>query len=246
MQPIPCVLMRGGTSKGPVFLASDLPVSTAERDELLLAVMGSGHELEIDGIGGGSPQTSKVAIVSPSAHPEADVDYLFVQVMVSQRRVDTAPNCGNMLCAVGPFAVEHGLVAATGDVTQVRIRNLNTGTFVCADVNTPGGQVSYDGDTQIDGVPGSAAPVQLTFLDAAGSKTGKLFPTGQQTDVFDGVAVTCIDMAMPMVIIEASLLANAATRALLSWMRTPTSCASSRRCGSRPGLRWGWVMSATR
>uniref|UniRef100_UPI002403BFB1 PrpF domain-containing protein n=2 Tax=Pseudomonas TaxID=286 RepID=UPI002403BFB1 len=112
----------------------------------------------------------------------------------------------NMLCAVGPFAVEHGLVATTGDVTQVRIRNLNTGTFVCADVNTPGGQVSYDGDTQIDGVPGSAAPVQLTFLDAAGSKTGKLFPTGQQTDVFDGVPVTCIDMAMPMVIIEASLL----------------------------------------
>lgn len=206
MQPIPCVLMRGGTSKGPVFLASDLPVSTAERDELLLAVMGSGHELEIDGIGGGSPQTSKVAIVSPSPHADADVDYLFVQVMVSQRRVDTAPNCGNMLCAVGPFAVEHGLVAATGDVTQVRIRNLNTGTFVCADVNTPGGQVSYDGDTQIDGVPGSAAPVQLTFLDAAGSKTGKLFPTGQQTDVFDGVPVTCIDMAMPMVIIEASLL----------------------------------------
>lgn len=206
MQPIPCVLMRGGTSKGPVFLASDLPVSTAERDELLLALMGSGHELEIDGIGGGSPQTSKVAIVSPSPHEDADVDYLFVQVMVSQRRVDTAPNCGNMLCAVGPFAVEQGLVKASGDVTQVRIRNLNTGTFVCADVNTPGGQVSYEGQTSIDGVPGSAAPVQLTFLDAAGSKTGKLFPTGQQTDILDGVPVTCIDMAMPMVIIEASLL----------------------------------------
>ncbi len=206
MQPIPCVLMRGGTSKGPVFLASDLPSSTEERDELLLAVMGSGHELEIDGIGGGSPQTSKVAIVSPSPHADADVDYLFVQVMVSQRRVDTAPNCGNMLCAVGPFAVEQGLVEPSGDVTQVRIRNLNTGTFVCAEVSTPGGQVSYDGDTSIDGVPGSAAPVQLTFLDAAGSKTGAMFPTGRLTDVFDGIPVTCIDMAMPMVIIEASLL----------------------------------------
>jgi len=206
MQPIPCVLMRGGTSKGPVFLASDLPSSTHERDELLLAVMGSGHELEIDGIGGGSPQTSKVAIVSPSTHADADVDYLFVQVMVSQRRVDTAPNCGNMLCAVGPFAVEQGLVKATGEVTQVRIRNLNTGTFVCADVHTPNGQVSYEGQTRIDGVPGSAAPVQLTFLDAAGSKTGQLFPTGQQTDYFDGVPVTCIDMAMPMVIIDATLL----------------------------------------
>ncbi|MEX5686526.1 MULTISPECIES: 4-oxalomesaconate tautomerase [Pseudomonas] len=203
MQRIPCVLMRGGTSKGPVFLAWDLPVSIEQRDELLLSVMGSGHELEIDGIGGGSPQTSKVAIVSPSLHPDADVDYLFVQVMVSQRRVDTAPNCGNMLCAVGPFAIEQGLVKAGGNSTRVRIRNLNTGTFVTSEVHTPGGKVSYEGDTVIDGVPGSAAPVQLTFLDAAGSKTGKLFPTGNTQDCFDGIAVTCIDMAMPMLIIEA-------------------------------------------
>ncbi|AZD29082.1 4-oxalomesaconate tautomerase [Pseudomonas chlororaphis] len=206
MQRIPCVLMRGGTSKGPVFLAWDLPVSIEQRDELLLDLMGSGHELEIDGIGGGSPQTSKVAIVSPSLHPEADVDYLFVQVMVSQRRVDTAPNCGNMLCAVGPFAVEQGLVKATGEQTQVRIRNLNTGTFVHSLVQTPAGKVSYEGDTAIDGVPGTAAPVQLTFLDAAGSKTGKLFPTGNTQDLIDGVPVTCIDMAMPMLIVEAGQL----------------------------------------
>jgi 2-methylaconitate cis-trans-isomerase PrpF len=198
--------MRGGTSKGPVFLAWDLPVSIEQRDELLLDLMGSGHELEIDGIGGGSPQTSKVAIVSPSLHPEADVDYLFVQVMVSQRRVDTAPNCGNMLCAVGPFAVEQGLVKATGEQTQVRIRNLNTGTFVHSLVQTPAGKVSYEGDTAIDGVPGTAAPVQLTFLDAAGSKTGKLFPTGNTLDLIDGVPVTCIDMAMPMLIVEAGQL----------------------------------------
>ncbi|AZD01688.1 4-oxalomesaconate tautomerase [Pseudomonas chlororaphis] len=206
MQRIPCVLMRGGTSKGPVFLAWDLPVSIEQRDELLLDLMGSGHELEIDGIGGGSPQTSKVAIVSPSLHPEADVDYLFVQVMVSQRRVDTAPNCGNMLCAVGPFAVEQGLVKATGEQTQVRIRNLNTGTFVNSLVQTPAGKVSYEGDTAIDGVPGTAAPVQLTFLDAAGSKTGKLFPTGNTRDLIDGVPVTCIDMAMPLLIVEAGQL----------------------------------------
>ncbi len=206
MQRIPCVLMRGGTSKGPVFLAWDLPDAIEERDELLLNLMGSGHELEIDGIGGGSPQTSKVAIVSPSLHPDADVDYLFVQVMVSQRRVDTAPNCGNMLCAVGPFAVEQGLVKATKPQTRVRIRNINTGTFVNAEVHTPEGTVSYEGDTAIDGVPGTAAPVQLTFLDAAGSKTGKLFPTGQTQDVIDGVAMTCIDMAMPMMIVEAGQL----------------------------------------
>lgn len=203
MQRIPCVLMRGGTSKGPFFHASDLPSDPAARDEMLIDLMGAGHELEIDGIGGGSPQTSKVAIISPSSHPDADVDYLFVQVMVAERRVDTAPNCGNMLCAVGPFAVEQGLVAARDGKTLVRIRNLNTNSFVDSLVHTPGGLVRYEGDTAIDGVPGTAAPVQLTFLDAVGSKTGQLFPTGQATDVFDGVPVTCIDMAMPMMIVEA-------------------------------------------
>ncbi len=158
---IPCVLMRGGTSKGPVILASDLPTDVQERDAVLLALMGAGHELEIDGIGGGSPQTSKVAIVSRSESPDADIDYLFAQVMVKERRVDTTPNCGNMLCAVGPFAIEKGLVAAKNPVTTVRIRNLNTGTFVDAEVQTPDYKVCYEGDTQIDGVPGAAAPVGL-------------------------------------------------------------------------------------
>lgn len=206
MERIPCVLMRGGTSKGPIFLASDLPVSIEERDELLLNLMGSGHELEIDGIGGGYPQSSKVAIISRSLHPEADIDYLFVQVMVAQRRVDTAPNCGNMLCAVGPFAIEQGLVKAHEGSTKVRIRNLNTGTLVDSEVQTPNGRVTYEGDTRIDGVPGSAAPIKLTFLDAAGSKTGKLFPTGRVLDHLEGIPVTCIDMAMPMLIIEAQHL----------------------------------------
>ncbi|WP_313643499.1 4-oxalomesaconate tautomerase [Pseudomonas sp.] len=203
MRRIPCVLMRGGTSKGPFFHAWDLPTNVVERDELLINLMGSGHELEIDGIGGGSPQTSKVAIISPSLHADADVDYLFVQVMVAQRRVDTAPNCGNMLCAVGPFAIEQGLVKADEGTTLVRIRNLNTNTFVNSRVQTPGGVVRYEGRTAIDGVPGTAAPVHLTFLDAVGSKTGKLFPTGNARDVIDGVPVTCIDMAMPMMIVDA-------------------------------------------
>ncbi|MCO8169153.1 4-oxalomesaconate tautomerase [Pseudomonas sp. 21LCFQ02] len=206
MQRIPCVLMRGGTSKGPVFHAWDLPPKVEERDEMLINLMGSGHELEIDGIGGGSPQTSKVAIVSPSLHPDADVDYLFVQVMVAQRRVDTAPNCGNMLCAVGPFAIEQGLVKAQQGKTLVRIRNLNTDTLVTSLVDTPDGVVNYEGDATIDGVPGSAAPIHVTFLDAVGSKTGQLFPTGQVRDVFDGIEVTCIDMAMPMMLVEAASL----------------------------------------
>ncbi|MFB4393336.1 MULTISPECIES: 4-oxalomesaconate tautomerase [unclassified Pseudomonas] len=204
MQRIPCVLMRGGTSKGPFFHAWDLPANVVERDELLINLMGSGHELEIDGIGGGSPQTSKVAIISPSLHADADVDYLFVQVMVAQRRVDTAPNCGNMLCAVGPFAIEQGLVKGQDGETLVRIRNLNTNSFVNSLVQTPGGIVRYEGRTAIDGVPGTAAPVHLTFLDAVGSKTGQLFPTGNTVDVIDGVPVTCIDMAMPMMIVHAS------------------------------------------
>ena len=206
MLKIPCVLMRGGTSKGPVILASDLPDNIEERDAVLLSLMGAGHELEIDGIGGGSPQTSKVAIVSPSTCSDADVDYLFVQVMVNERRVDTTPNCGNMLCAVGPFAIEKGLVNAKSPVTTVRIRNLNTGTLVDAEVQTPDLLVSYEGDTHIDGVPGAAAPVGLTFLNSAGCKTGKLLPTGNVIDRIDEAEVTCIDMAMPMVLIEAAQL----------------------------------------
>lgn len=206
MLKIPCVLMRGGTSKGPLILACDLPAEIEERDAVLLSLMGAGHELEIDGIGGGSPQTSKVAIVSPSDSPDADVDYLFAQVMVNERRVDTTPNCGNMLCAVGPFAIEKGLVKAQSPVTTVRIRNLNTGTLVDAEVQTPDYRVEYEGDTQIDGVPGTAAPIGLTFLNSAGSKTGKLLPTDSVTNVFDGIEVTCIDMAMPMVLIDASAL----------------------------------------
>ncbi|MDQ1211205.1 4-oxalomesaconate tautomerase [Pantoea anthophila] len=204
MLKIPCVLMRGGTSKGPVILASDLPANVEERDAVLLGLMGAGHELEIDGIGGGSPQTSKVAIVSPSQHPDADVDYLFVQVMVNERRVDTTPNCGNMLCAVGPFAIEKGLVSASCPVTTVRIRNLNTGTLVDAEVQTPDGRVTYEGDTHIDGVPGTAAPLGLTFLNSAGCKTGKLLPTGNVIDRIEDVEVTCIDMAMPMMLIDAA------------------------------------------
>lgn len=206
MHAIPCVLMRGGTSKGPFFLASDLPDNEDARDELLLQLMGSGNELEIDGIGGGYPQTSKVAIVGPSSTEGVDVDYLFVQVMVEQRRVDVSPNCGNMLSAVGPFAIEKGLVTPSGDTTCIRIRNVNTNTLIDATVQTPNGQVRYDGDAAIDGVPGTAAPIHLTFLNAVGARTGKLYPTGQSRDTFDGVEVSCVDAAMPMVLIHASAL----------------------------------------
>jgi 2-methylaconitate cis-trans-isomerase PrpF len=201
---IPCVLMRGGTSRGPYFLASDLPRSAAQRDRFLLAAMGSGHVLEIDGIGGGNPLTSKVAIVSPSKEPGADVDYLFAQVKVLERVVDTSPNCGNMLAGVGPFAIEAGLIPARRGVTPVRIYNVNTRKLIEARIATPNGSVVYDGDAAIDGVPGTAAPVHLAFLGAAGSKTGKLLPTGSAVDVIDGIDVSCVDAAMPVVIFRAA------------------------------------------
>jgi len=208
---IPCTLMRGGTSRGPFFLASHLPHDPRERDALLISAMGAGHELQVDGIGGGNPLTSKVAIIGPSSIPGAQVDYLFAQVKVVERIVDTSPNCGNMLSAVGPFAIEAGLVRAAVGTTAVRIHNVNTGKIIEARVCTPHGRVSYDGDTKIDGVPGTAAPVYLTFGDCAGAKTGRLFPTGQPTDTIQGIDVTCIDAAMPLMIVRAGDLKKSGT-----------------------------------
>lgn len=201
---IPCVMMRGGTSRGPFFLASDLPAAPAARDALLLSVMGAGNDLAIDGIGGGNPVTSKVAIVGPATVADADVDYLFAQVRVHEGVVDTAPNCGNMLAAVGPFAIEAGLVPACDGVTVVRIHNVNTGKLIEARVRTPGGAVTYEGDAAIDGVPGTAAPIHLSFLDAAGANTGRLLPTGAVVDTIDGVAVSCVDAAIPVMLVRAA------------------------------------------
>jgi hypothetical protein len=198
--------MRGGTSRGPFLLASDLPADTARRDAVLMRIMGSPDPLQLDGLGGGKSLTSKVAIISPSREPGAQVDYLFAQVKVHEARVDTKPNCGNMLSGVGPFAIEAGLVPAGDPVTVVRIFNVNTRTHVEAIVQTPGGRVQYEGDTRIDGVPEPAAPVKLTFLDAMGAMTGKLLPTGSVVDTIEGVEATCVDMAMPVVIMAAEAL----------------------------------------
>jgi len=201
---IPCVLMRGGTSRGPFFLAADLPADAPTRDAVLLAVMGSPHEYQVDGIGGANPLTSKVAIISKSKQSGADVDYLFAQVLVNERLVDTKPNCGNMLVGVGPFAIEAGLVPGRHPETMVRIYNVNTQALVEAIVQTPGGKVTYDGEATIDGVPGSAAPVGLNFKSAIGSVTGKLLPTGRPLDVIDGIEVSCVDVAMPMILMRAA------------------------------------------
>ncbi|WP_431857562.1 4-oxalomesaconate tautomerase [Azospirillum sp.] len=201
---IPCVLMRGGTSKGPYFLASDLPSDAELRERVLLAVMGSPDLRQIDGLGGSHPLTSKVAIVGPPTRPDADVDYLFAQVVVDEPRVDLGQNCGNMLAGVGPFAIEKGLVPATGNLTKVRIHMVNSGDVAVATVQTPGGVVRYHGDAAIDGVPGTAAPIILDFLDVAGTTCGALLPTGNACDRVEGVDVTLIDNGMPVVVLRAS------------------------------------------
>lgn len=198
-----CMWMRGGTSKGGYFLASDLPVDTAERDAFLLRVMGSPDLRQIDGMGGGDPLTSKVAVVKRSDRDDADVDYLFLQVFVDQAIVTDAQNCGNILAGVGPFAIERGLVAAQNGETEVRIFMENTGQIARARVSTPEGQVSYVGDACIDGVPGSSAAVPITFEDTAGSSCGSLLPTGNAVDVIEGVEVTLIDNGMPVVVMRA-------------------------------------------
>ncbi len=201
---IPCVLMRGGTSRGPFFRADWLPLDPERRDRVLLSAMGSPHELQVDGLGGGNSLTSKVAIVSPSKQPGCDVDYLFAQVSVERALVDTRPNCGNMLSGVAPFAIDQKMVKPQMGETRVRIYNVNTRSMIDAVVQTPDGCTEYEGDAHIDGVTGTGAPIRLNFLDAWGSVTGKVFPTGNRRDVIDGVAVTCIDAAMPMMIVQAS------------------------------------------
>ena len=201
---IPCLWMRGGTSKGAYLLARDLPADPGERDAALLRIMGSPDPRQIDGIGGADPLTSKVAILSPSSRPDADVDYLFLQVFVDQALVSDAQGCGNILAGVGPAAIERGLVAALDGETPVRIHMLNTGEVALARVQTPGGRVTYAGDARIDGVPGSAAPVPLMFQNIAGSMCGALLPSGRAVDVIEGVACTLIDNGMPCVIMRAS------------------------------------------
>lgn len=201
---IPCMMIRGGTSKGAYFLASDLPTDTAARDAILLAVMGSPDPRQVDGIGGAHPLTSKVAIVSRSTLDGCDIDFLFAQVNVSQPLVDTTPNCGNILSGIAPFAIERGLVAATAPRTRVRVRTLNTGTIAELTVETPGGIPSYGGDARIDGVPGTASPIAVDFLDAAGSVCGALLPTGNVVDQVAGVAATLIDNGMPCVVLAAA------------------------------------------
>ena len=200
---IPYLFIRGGTSRGPYLNRADLPKDLDTLAEVLLAIIGSGHPLNIDGIGGGAAVTTKVAMLSKSDNTWADIDYFFAQVSVDDRLVDFKPSCGNILSGVGPAAIEMGLIDAQDGETPVNIHAVNTGAKVGAIVQTPNKIVSYEGGTQIDGVPGTSAPVALQFMETVGGVTGSFLPTGNLTDTIDGIDVTCMDVAMPMVIATA-------------------------------------------
>jgi len=201
---IPFLFMRGGTSRGPYFNAADLPADRPALAAVLNAVMGQGHPLNIDGIGGSASVTTKVAMLSPGSDGWADVDYFFAQVDPLRPTVDFRPTCGNMLSGVGPAALEMGLLPASDGETRVRILAVNTGARIEATVQTPGGRVRYDGDTAIDGVPGTAAPIVLSFMDTVGTTCGAMLPTGALVDTIDGIAATLIDVAMPMMVLRAA------------------------------------------
>jgi len=201
---IPCLFMRGGTSRGPFFDAADLPADIALRDRVLLAVMGSPDPRQIDGLGGAHPLTSKVGIVRRGSKPGVDLDFLFAQLQPDADTVDTTPNCGNMLAAVVPFALETGMAKPRGDASTLRVLTLNTDMQCDVTVQTPGGHVEYEGAARIDGVPGASAPIAINFLDTAGSVCTGLLPTGRVRDVIDGIAVTCIDNGMPLVLLRAT------------------------------------------
>ncbi|MEM6974640.1 MAG: 4-oxalomesaconate tautomerase [Pseudomonadota bacterium] len=200
---IPFLFMRGGTSRGPYFRRDHLPDDTETLSEVLMAAVGAGHPVNIDGIGGGVAVTTKVAMLSRSEDDWADIDYFFAQVAVDERLVDYKPTCGNILSGVGPAAIEMGLIEPEDGETTIRIRAVNTGARVVATIQTPGGRVRYDGETAIDGVPGIAAPIGLQFMDTVGGVTGAFLPTGNLIDEIDGIQVTCMDVTMPMVIARA-------------------------------------------
>jgi 4-oxalomesaconate tautomerase len=213
LRALPCMLMRGGTSRGPFFLEPDLPRDPVVRDCVLLAIMGSPDRRQIDGLGGAHPLTSKVGIVRTSTTHGVDLDFLFAQLQPEAETVDTTPNCGNMLAAVVPFALERGIICAQGDTTTVRVLTLNTGMQCDITVQTPSGRVRYGGNARIDGVPGSSAPIAINFLDTAGSVCPALLPTGRASDTVhvegNGVSpfsidATLIDNGMPMVLVRAA------------------------------------------
>jgi len=207
MKRIPCVIMRGGTSKGIFIKSNHLPQDKKLRDEMILSIFGSPDIRQIDGLGGADPLTSKLAIIAPSSHPQADVDYTFAQVGISQPVVDYSGNCGNISSGVGPYAIDEGFVKAIEPFTKVRIHNTNTGKILEAEVEVEGGRAKVTGECRIAGVPGTGSKIMLNFAGTAGSVTGKLLPTGNVVDTIStssgSIEVSIVDCANPMVFVRA-------------------------------------------
>jgi 2-methylaconitate isomerase len=217
-RPIPAVFMRGGTSKAIMFHARDLPADRAAWDDLFAAAMGSPDPFgrQLDGMGGGVSSLSKVCVLAPSARADADIDYTFAQVQIREKRVDYKSNCGNMSSAVGPFAVDEGLVRANGDNATVRIFNTNTRKIIRATFPLDGEQARYDGDLVIPGVAGTGAPVRLDFVEPGGAASGKLLPSGKVVDRLDVPDIglldaSVIDAANPAVFLRAADIGLAGT-----------------------------------
>ena len=200
------MIMRGGTSKGAFFIESELPADEGERDALLMKIMGTPDPRQIDGIGGAHPLTSKVALVSSTDDPDIDVSYLFLQLGVEEALVTDRQNCGNLLAAVGPFALERGLIHVPDGEAVVKIEMQNTGGVAVSHFQVEGAMPVYSGDTAISGVPGTAGEIAIDFLDIAGGTAGALLPTGNVVDVIGGVETTLVDNGMPVVVMRADTL----------------------------------------
>ncbi|PLY05674.1 MAG: 4-oxalomesaconate tautomerase [Arcobacter sp.] len=202
---IPYMIIRGGSSKGIYFKKDDLPTDIKLRDEIILSIVGRDIR-QIDGLGGANPLTSKVAIINNSENQDCDIDFLFIQVVVGENRVDSSPNCGNILAGVGAFAIENNMIKIIDDVTSIKVNMLNSNNICELVLQTPNGKLTYEGNAKIDGVPGTSAPIICNYMDVAGSVCGSLFPTGNKKDLINGINVTCIDNGMPVVIINANEL----------------------------------------
>lgn len=205
---IPCVLMRGGTSRGLYVMRNELPTDPELRDKVILRMYGSPDVRQIDGMGGADSLTSKLAIIGPPTRPDADVDYTFAQVSITDHFVDYKGNCGNISSGVGPFAIDQGLVDAVEPMTTVRIHQTNTNSIIVTDVPVCGGKARVDGDYHIDGVPGTGARIGLDFSSTAGGVTGKLLPTGNPVDTLDvpgvgRIQASLVDAGNPCVFVRA-------------------------------------------
>ncbi len=204
-ESVPFMQIRGGSSKGIYFDKNDLPHDENLRNEIILSIVGRDSR-QIDGLGGANPLTSKVAIVSKSEKEDCDIDFLFIQVVVGENRVDSSPNCGNILSGVGVFAIENKMILPTEDTTTIKVNMINSNNICELVMQTPNKKLKFDGEAKIDGVPGTSAPIICNYLDVAGSVCGSLFPTGNKKDLINGINVTCIDNGMPVVLINAKEL----------------------------------------